>query len=131
MTIDIIDNIEKFTSNIEMTATATNQTQNTENYGSRTRELLNNLITTTNENYTTELCQCPQQKKQFAQYLHYNISVACLSETFLQPDDIFTIKNYNVIRADRNSNSRGGGVANLISNKLTYNCIPFSTPCTY
>uniref|UniRef100_A0A1A9WSK3 G-patch domain-containing protein n=1 Tax=Glossina brevipalpis TaxID=37001 RepID=A0A1A9WSK3_9MUSC len=92
-----------------MAATATNQTQNIENYGSRTREPLNNLITAINENYATELYQCPQQKKQIEQYLHYNnISVAFLSETFLQSDDIFTIKNYNVIRSDRNSNTRGG-----------------------
>uniref|UniRef100_A0A1A9W7I8 Uncharacterized protein n=1 Tax=Glossina brevipalpis TaxID=37001 RepID=A0A1A9W7I8_9MUSC len=101
--IDIIGNTEKFTSNIEITATATKQTQNFENYSSRTREPLNNLITTSNENYTTQLYE-----------------LACLSETFLQPNGIFTIKTYNVIRTDRNSNiSREGGVAILISNKLT------------
>uniref|UniRef100_A0A1A9W146 Uncharacterized protein n=1 Tax=Glossina brevipalpis TaxID=37001 RepID=A0A1A9W146_9MUSC len=114
-----------------MTATVTNQTQNIENYGSRTHESLNSLFTTINENYTAELYQRPQQnKKQIQQYLHYNnISVPCLSETFLQPIDIFTVKNYNVIRSDRNSNTGGGGVAILISHKLTYNCVPFSTPC--
>ena len=44
-----------------------------------------------------------RKKEQLGQFLQQNnFSVACVSETFLKPGDIFSIPNFNIIRSDRN-----------------------------
>lgn len=56
-----------------------------------------------------------------SQYLYNNnIAVACICETFLKPNEPFSIKNYTVVRSDRASDTRGGGVLIAIRKDLNY-----------
>ena len=67
--------------------------------------------------------------KNLEQYLHSNkVSVGCLSETFLMPNDYIKFKNYEILRSDRShSVTRGGGVAVLIDKKINFKPINIST----
>ena len=50
-----------------------------------------------------------RKKEQFGQFLQQNnFLVACGSETFLKPGEIFSIPNFNIIRSDRNTTTYGG-----------------------
>ena len=61
------------------------------------------------------------KKPQLEQFLIDNgISIACLSETFLMSQDSIYFKNFEIIRADRNSTTRGGGVAILIQKPIVF-----------
>lgn len=65
------------------------------------------------------------KKPQLTRFLvEEKIDIACLSETFLKPADKFEIMNYNVIRKDRQSPTRGGGVAIVLKNNLSFKILP-------
>lgn len=56
-----------------------------------------------------------------SQYLYNNnIAVASICETFLNLGEAFNIKNYTIIRSDRDSSTRGGGVLLAIRNDLAF-----------
>ena len=59
------------------------------------------------------------KKHKIEQYLFTNkISICCLSETFLMRKEPFQIKNYNIVRSDRDT--RSGGVAILINKNIKF-----------
>lgn len=51
--------------------------------------------------------------------VNYDIDLACISETHLKPNIKFRLRNYTVIRTDRN-NRPGGGTAIIIKNSMPY-----------
>lgn len=65
---------------------------------------------------------CNSIKSKYEEFLNFleknRPSLISINETKLSENDTFTVPNYHVIRSDRNS--RGGGVAILINNKITY-----------
>ena len=65
-------------------------------------------------------CTSIRNKKQvFEQYIFANdISICCLSETFLMSDEQFELKNFSLIRSDRPS--RSGGVAIALKKNINY-----------
>ena len=57
--------------------------------------------------------------EEFVYFLEvHKLDIVSLNETKLCENDNFNIRNYQIIRFDRNS--RGGGVAILISDKISY-----------
>ena len=65
-------------------------------------------------------CTSIRNKKQvFEQYIFANdISICCLSETFLMSGEQFELKNFSLIRSDRPS--RSGGVAIALKKNINY-----------
>ena len=57
--------------------------------------------------------------EELEQFIHTNsIDIISINETKLNSSDQISIKNYNIIRKDRNSH--GGGVAIIIHEELNY-----------
>ena len=62
-----------------------------------------------------------RQRKEFIQYLYDNeIEIACIQETQLKSQNKYDIKGYNIIRKDRCSEKKGGGVATLIRESIPF-----------
>ena len=62
-----------------------------------------------------------RQRKEFIQYLYENeVEIACIQETQLKTHNKFDIKGYNIVRKDRNSERKGGGVATLIEESISF-----------
>lgn len=60
------------------------------------------------------------KKPQLSQYLkENNIDIAILAETFLKPEQVFHIHNYNILRKDRIT-STYGGVAILMRKSINF-----------
>lgn len=65
------------------------------------------------------------KKNEFFDYLILNeISVCCVSETFLRNDDTLSNPNYVIYRLDRESDNRGGGVAIIIHKSIQHKLLP-------
>lgn len=78
------------------------------------------------------------KKHILSQFLYSNsISVMAVQETFLKPCFDFNIKDYSIIRKDRNSQTQGGGVCFLLHSSLKFqeisansgNCLIESIVC--
>lgn len=67
-------------------------------------------------------CQSIIKKKQELEHRAQDFDIVALSETWLNEEDKFKIRNFNTIRWNR-QNRRGGGVAILVKNNLKYQTI--------
>lgn len=52
-----------------------------------------------------------------------DFNIACFQETWLNDSDIFRLKNFNLIRKDRVSDTHGGGLITAVRNDLSHNQI--------
>ena len=82
------------------------------------------MIDTTNtfNNFTIGLWNCNSIKKHKAEIMRIlnkkKLHIFCINETKLNSNETMKFDDYNIMRTDRNS--RGGGVATLIHNNLSY-----------
>ena len=53
-----------------------------------------------------------------------NILIALINETWLMPDVALEAKGYSILRKDRDSINRGGGVCIIINNDLLFESLP-------
>lgn len=62
-----------------------------------------------------------RQKNIFTHFLHhYNIDIACVSETHLVENEKFKISNYSIYRWDRICDHAAGGVAVIVKNSIKH-----------
>lgn len=64
------------------------------------------------------------KKAILSQFLYTNsVSIMAIQETFLKPSINYYIKDYNIIRKDRSTQTHGGGVCFLLHNSLRFQSI--------
>lgn len=73
-------------------------------------------------------CSIVPKKAQLIKFLEfYNVDVAVITETHLIPQEDFNIAGYEVIRKDRSTGEKGGGVIILVRNTRTFHEIDVNT----
>lgn len=73
-------------------------------------------------------CQSLTKKLPELEFRSQNFELIMLSETWLRKSDRINIKNFDILRSDRNL-SRGGGVAILINNSIKYSHVDLTYNC--
>ncbi|OXU18043.1 hypothetical protein TSAR_012790 [Trichomalopsis sarcophagae] len=71
-------------------------------------------------------CRSLRGKTYELESLLNNYNVACLQETWLNSQDIVRLKNFNISRIDRLTDTHGGGLITAVRNNLSFKNIPLT-----
>lgn len=65
------------------------------------------------------------KKIPLGEFIHRRkIDVALITETYLRPEDNFSIPGFHFLRLDRRGTTRGGGVAIMVRNDISFTQLP-------